>query len=294
MQQRMTIPFAKLDGAGNDFVVIDARRHPINLTEEQIAHLCHRRFGIGADGLMTLGIRDGYDFEMKYYNADGALGSMCGNGGRCITAFAHMMGICPSDGQAYRFVGYDGEHRATLVQWDGQTARGIVALAMNDVAAVQPLHHGCFLDTGSPHYVEMVRDVRRYDVVGEGAALRHNKQLFPQGTNVDFAEWLENGHLFVRTFERGVEDETYSCGTGVTAAAIVAAAVHRNAPCTPVDGMYHVMVDTLGGSFEVRFAVPRTVLDNGDNASAASRYHQIVLQGPVSCNFQGSVQVAQH
>lgn len=254
----MEIPFYKFDGAGNDFVVIDNREGRYNLTQEQIALLCHRRFGVGADGLMTLDAApEGYDFEMHYYNSDGRLGSMCGNGGRCIAAFARVLGL----GDKLRFLGYDGPHEAEILMWDGHV--GIVRLGMRSVAAdeVKRVADGWFLDTGSPHYVQRVEDLEHYDVVGEGRRLRHRTELFPEGANIDFIEDLPDGRLAVRTYERGVEDETWACGTGVTASAIVS-------------GNHRLVA--RGGDFRVDFT------------ATGSAYEQVWLVGPVSLNFTGT------
>ena len=276
----MEIPFYKFDGAGNDLVVIDTREGRYHLTEEQVALLCHRRFGVGADGLMTLDSCQSsdaklpatahrlpatdyrlpatdYDFEMHYYNSDGRLGSMCGNGGRCIAAFARVLGF----GDKLRFLGYDGPHEAEVLMWDGHV--GIVRLGMRSVAAdeVKRVADGWFLDTGSPHYVQRVEDLEHFDVVGEGRRLRHRTDLFPEGANIDFVEDLPDGRLAVRTYERGVEDETWACGTGVTASAIVS-------------GNHRLVA--RGGDFRVDFEATGTSYDN------------VRLTGPVSLNFTGT------
>ena len=255
-----TFKFYKFDGAGNDFVVIDNREGVVSaLTTDQIARLCHRRFGVGADGLMTLDVApEGYDFEMHYYNSDGHLGSMCGNGGRCIAAFAHTLGL----GDRLHFLAYDGPHDAEIDMWDSELRLGIVKLGMRPIAVadVRRCLDGWFLDTGSPHYVQRVADLEHFDVVGEGRRLRHLRQEFPEGTNVDFIEDLPDGRLFVRTYERGVEDETWACGTGVTAAAIVSG--------------NRVLV-TRGGDFRVSFD------------ATGQHYENVCLMGPVSLNFIG-------
>ena len=251
--------FFKFDGAGNDFVVVDNRKGKYRLNTEEIARICHRRFGVGADGLMTLESAPlGYDFEMRYYNSDGRLGSMCGNGGRCIAAFASMLGL----GSKLHFLGYDGPHNAEIILWDKEQRKGIVRLGMRSVNmdTVRKVAGGWFLDTGSPHYVQRVEDLGHYDVVGEGSRLRNRTDLFPDGTNVDFIEDLPEGRLSVRTYERGVEDETWACGTGVTACAIVT-------------GKHRIV--TRGGNFQVDF----------DITDAA--YENVCLTGPVSLNFIG-------
>ena len=254
----MNIEFYKFDGAGNDFVVVDNRQFRWQPTEEEVAAICHRRFGVGADGLMTLDAAPaGYDFEMHYYNSDGRLGSMCGNGGRCISAFAHMLGL----GKQLHFLGFDGPHDAEILTWD--KCIGIVRLGMCSVpvADVRRVLDGWFLDTGSPHYVQRVNDLEYFDVFGEGRRLRNMTDVFPEGTNVDFIEDLPDGRLFVRTYERGVEDETWACGTGVTACAIVTG--------------NHCLV-TRGGDFRVDFTPTGTA------------YEKVKLTGPVSLNYTGT------
>ncbi len=256
----MELTFYKFDGAGNDFVVFDNRDGSARLTTDQIARLCHRRFGVGADGLMTLDTApEGYDFEMRYYNSDGHLGSMCGNGGRCIAAFAHFLGL----GSSLRFLAYDGPHEADITLWDSAQRLGIVSLGMRSVpvSEVHRCMEGWFLDTGSPHYVQRVSGLEHFDVVGEGRRLRYLAEVFPEGTNVDFIEDLPDGRLFVRTYERGVEDETWACGTGITAAAIVSG--NRN-------------LVARGGDFRVSFD------------TTGQSYNNIRLIGPVSLNFTGT------
>ena len=260
--------FHKFDGAGNDFILVDIRENDPCLTTDDIARMCHRRFGIGADGLMTLGIADGYDFEMRYYNSDGRLGSMCGNGGRCITAFAYILGIRPKT-KCYRFLGYDGPHDAQMLMWDADSCVGLVRLGMRDVdvADIRRIRDeeqgldGWFLDTGSPHFVQRVEDLEHYDVFGQGRRMRNLSQYFPQGTNVDYIETLDDGTLYVRTYERGVEDETWACGTGVTACAIVSG---------------NGRIQTRGGDFKVAFE------------PTGKTYGKVTLTGPVALNFTGT------
>lgn len=264
----MTLNFEKYDGAGNDFVLIDLRTDPVELSQEQIARICHRRFGVGADGLMTLSHSDSHDFEMRYYNSDGGLGSMCGNGGRCIAMFAHRLGLSNADGSrpVLRFIGYDGPHEARVLMWDEASAIGLVELGMRDVEGneVKRCLDGWFLDTGSPHYVQRVADLEHFPVVEEGRRLRYDTEHFPQGTNVDFIEDLPDGTLMVRTYERGVEDETWSCGTGVTACAIVSG---------------NGRIKTRGGDFRVSFD------------STGTAFHNVRLTGPVSFNFSGTITI---
>lgn len=247
----MNIPFFKLDGAGNDFVVIDNREGRYQLDEEEIARICHRRFGVGADGLMTLDTpEEGFDFVMNYYNSDGRLGSMCGNGGRCIAALAHELGM----GKHLRFKGFDGEHDAVVRGWDGQ--RGTVDLGMRDVLPPREVEGGLLLDTGSPHFVLEVSNLEAIDVVAEGRRLRQRADLFPEGVNVDFVQRMDDDLIAIRTYERGVEDETWACGTGVVAAALVTG-THQ--------------VQARGGNFMVKYEY----------------LHGIRLIGPAALNFSG-------
>jgi diaminopimelate epimerase len=231
----MTIQFYKYQGTGNDFVIIDNRNGNVQLNTKQINHICDRRFGIGADGLMLLNTLEGYDFEMKYYNADGKESSMCGNGGRCLTRFAYDMGIHKT---TYHFLAIDGEHDAEIDE------HGWIRLKMKDVNQVTDFHGDTVLNTGSPHYIKSVQNIMELDVFHEGRSIRNSKDFIAEGINVNFVE-PENKHIIVRTYERGVEDETYSCGTGVTAAAIVFA--HNEM------GFNRVEVKTKGGNLAVEF-----------------------------------------
>lgn len=225
----MKITFCKYQGAGNDFLIADNRDGSIQLTPEQVAALCDRRYGVGADGLMLLEEAVDYekplDFCMKYYNSDGSTGMMCGNGGRCIVAYAST-----STFRICRFLAADGYHEASIKSDTG--FEKTVCLQMKDVDTyehydsldgVDVPSEGYFLDTGTRHYVRIVEGLEDYDVVGEGRAIRYGaSQLLPVGVNVNFIEPGENGVLKVRTYEKGVEDETYACGTGIVASCIAA------------------------------------------------------------------------
>jgi len=208
----MTIPFYKYQGTGNDFVLIDQRneQHLTRKDTKQIERICDRRFGIGADGLILLENHDDYDFEMIYFNADGRESSMCGNGGRCIVAFAKYLGMIEN---STRFIAIDGPHEADIKDEDW------VSLKMMDVSKIEQGPDYYVLDTGSPHYVVFVEDLDDIDVVENGKAIRYSKRFREKGINVNFVEKRKDG-IMVATYERGVEDETLSCGTGVTAAAI--------------------------------------------------------------------------
>ena len=260
----MQIHFYKYQGTGNDFVILDNRKNTFQFTREQVALLCDRRFGIGADGLMLLNSHADYDFEMKYYNADGAESSMCGNGGRCLVKFADEMGINKSE---YRFLAIDGEHAATI------ELNGLVALKMNDVKSIHSEYNKHVLNTGSPHYVEITSDVMHMDVYARGRSIRYSDEFKEKGINVNFVQLTdEPDKIIVRTYERGVEDETYSCGTGVTAAAVVS--YHNE------NGYNYVNVETKGGQLAVEF-------DKIDG-----RFENIWLIGPAQKVFEGDITIS--
>lgn len=259
----MQLHFYKYQGTGNDFVILDNRKNELNLSKEQIRFLCDRRFGIGADGLMLLNTHAHYDFEMKYYNADGRESSMCGNGGRCLVKFAHDKGILKSE---YHFIASDGEHLASV------EPDGTVALKMSDVDTVRDEDGKFILNTGSPHYVCMVENVMHLDVVERGRHIRYNDEFRNEGINVNFVEQTDDrDKIIVRTYERGVEDETYSCGTGVTAAALVC--YHNE------NGYNHVVVKTKGGKLSVEF-------DRIDDC-----FKNIWLIGPAIKAFEGDIEI---
>ena len=211
----MKIEFVKYEGAGNDFIMIDCRVENALLTRGEIVALCDRRFGIGADGLMTLHASESCDCVMHYYNADGSEGELCGNGGRCFALFAEHLNI---GGSTKMFDALDGAHSAEIVTRDKY--KGEVRLSMIDVESIVCGDGYWFLNTGVPHYVEFVEDVDSVDVCGRGREIRHDKR-FPQGVNVNFVQVVGVGEIKMRTYERGVENETLACGTGATAAAMV-------------------------------------------------------------------------
>ena len=214
--------FYKYQGAGNDFLIADNRSGELHISTEQIASLCDRRYGVGADGLMLLERSAEYDFRMVYFNSDGSGGMMCGNGGRCMVAFAADQGIGHFD-----FDAADGFHTAQILAASG--AQKTVRLKMKDVADIQKYEsltgvnvpsQGCFLDTGTRHYVRLVEGLESYDIVSEGRDIRYNGQeLQPVGANVNYVEPFDGG-VKVRTYEKGVEDETFACGTGIVASCV--------------------------------------------------------------------------
>jgi diaminopimelate epimerase len=258
----MKFEFYKFQGAGNDFILLDNRtRHYDSITSEQVKLMCDRHFGIGADGLMLLNEKEGFDFEMIYYNSDGKEGSMCGNGGRCIVKFAFQLGIKKRE---YLFSAIDGTHEAIL-DLDMK-----VRLKMNDVNKVDFSLNHYLLNTGSPHYITYVPDVAALNVVAEGSKIRNSKEFAEEGVNVNFVQTLSDDSIYVRTFERGVEDETLSCGTGITAAALVSA--HND------NGFNRVEIKTKGGNLDVEF-----------DKKSDSEFKNIWLSGPAKFVFHGVI-----
>lgn len=253
--------FYKYQGTGNDFVIVDNRAvNHSTLSQERIKRICDRRFGIGADGFMLLNNKPGYDFEMIYYNSDGNEGSMCGNGGRCIVQFAHDIGI---DRTHFKFMAVDGEHLADI-------SGNQVSLKMTDVSGVRQFEEDAVLDTGSPHYVKRVSNIDGMDVYAEGRNIRYSQAFKEKGINVNFVEPVPNGSLKVRTYERGVENETFSCGTGVTAAALVFYQQDT--------GINSIDIEVLGGKLNVTY-----------HRNADGSYDNIWLKGPALKVFEGNV-----
>lgn len=211
--------FLKYHGTGNDFIIIDNRSFYFDKANaDWIAQLCHRRFGIGADGILLLEPDDESDFRMIYFNADGRPGTMCGNGARCLVAFAHRL---MNTGQQVVFSASDGKHDAEIIYFDEKRNDYMVKLRMNDVSTIESFNSGFVLDTGSPHFVTTDYYPSDMDVVAEGRKIRNSERFRKEGINVNFIKMV-NGNVHLRTYERGVEDETWSCGTGAVAAAITA------------------------------------------------------------------------
>ncbi|RNL56954.1 diaminopimelate epimerase [Pedobacter jejuensis] len=263
----MKINFLKYQGAGNDFILIDHTTSPLeNIDNELIERLCDRRFGVGADGLMFVTKHEDYDFEMHYFNADGNLGSMCGNGGRCIAAFAKHLGIVDKE---TNFLAVDGPHYARISE-----SGDWVDLQMIDVEIITNDGDAFVLNTGSPHYVSLQNDLSNFDVFSNGKSIRYNATYSEKGINVNFAE-DKGDHLFVRTYERGVEDETYACGTGVTAVAM-AMAKHKNQ-----SGHIKTDIKVLGGDIKIEF--------NYDG----HKFTNVFLCGPAKLVFEGEIDTLQ-
>lgn len=257
----MIIPFYKYQGTGNDFIIIDNRQNIIDKNDtKRIKTLSDRRFGIGADGFILLEHADDADFKMVYYNADGRISSMCGNGGRCIVAFARYLGIIKHDAT---FNAVDGLHQAKITD-------DHIHLKMQDVHDVDTFKNHVFLDTGSPHHVEITENLEQLDVKSNGASIRHSTEYGDYGCNVNFVEPVDSNVFKVRTYERGVEDETYSCGTGVTAVAL--AMYKKKLTCST-----EVLLKTLGGELMVRFDLSNKGFKN------------IWLTGPAKQVFKGEV-----
>ncbi|MDP4266828.1 MAG: diaminopimelate epimerase [Bacteroidota bacterium] len=261
----MKINFIKYQGTGNDFIMIDNRNLSFpKENSELVAHLCNRHFGIGADGLILLENNNLNNFSMVYYNSDGHESTMCGNGGRCVVAFAKTL---YPEHEYFRFMAIDGEHSAEVKEINGN--RTIVSLKMNDVDEIETIDNDYFLNTGSPHFVTFVKDIDSIDVDYEGKKIRYSERFAGKGTNVDFLERFED-YIYVRTYERGVENETLSCGTGVVASAIVtdfSRSVNKS--------VYKIR--TLGGELSVKF-----------NSSDKKKYTDIWLEGPATMVFMGN------
>ena len=254
------IYFYKYQGTGNDFIFIDNRKNvfePGNL--KLISRLCHRKFGIGADGLVLIENHPKADFEMIYFNPDGSQ-SFCGNASRCTTRFAQKLGLIHDKA---RFLAIDGVHEAFIHD-------GLVHLKMGDVKNVEDLSPDCFVHTGSPHYIKYVEELEQFPVYKTGRAIRYSQPYKENGTNVNFVQLHEGNSVSVRTYERGVEDETLSCGTGVTAVALAVSLKNYKSP---------VEVKTRGGVLQVSF-------ERHENG-----FRKVYLTGPAEMVFEGQIEV---
>ncbi|MDN5201827.1 diaminopimelate epimerase [Fulvivirgaceae bacterium BMA10] len=256
------LKFYKYQGTGNDFVMIDNRQFTFNQNDlESVRKICDRKFGIGADGLILIQDHPDHDFEMVYFNADGSQ-SLCGNGSRCAVKFANFLGIID---QQTTFLAIDGAHEAFLED-------DLVHLKMGDVEEVTIKNKEVFINTGSPHHIKFVDDVEQFDVVQEGKRIRYMEDYSKTGgTNVNFVQALSHNQVFVRTYERGVEDETLSCGTGVTAVSLAVSLKNYQSP---------VHIKTLGGDLQVSF-----------NKINDQKFEEIYLIGPAGMVFEGSIEI---
>ena len=255
------IHFHKYQATGNDFVIIDNREGKLTFSTEQVTRICHPKFGIGADGLMLIENHPTLNFHLEYFNSDGSK-SMCGNGCRAAVQFASQLGLV--NGKA-KFTAYDGPHTAEIL------ASGNIRLKMGDVKETKMIGDDYYINTGSPHYIRFVPDVKDYPVFEDGKKIRYAEQFKPGGTNVNFVELQSDNTIFVRTYERGVENETLSCGTGITAAALAASLKGFRSP---------VNIKTLGGSLSVEF-----------KSGQSGAFHEICLIGPAKMVFKGQLEL---
>nr|WP_288835873.1 diaminopimelate epimerase [uncultured Flavobacterium sp.] len=260
----MLIQFYKYQGTGNDFVIIDNRTSFFPKEDTKlIEHLCDRRFGIGADGLMLLENDPETDFKMVYYNSDGNQSTMCGNGGRCLVAFAKQLNVI---GDSTSFNAVDGLHHASVDK------DGIVSLQMIDVDSIKINPDYSFLNTGSPHHVQLVDDLEHYNVKENGAAIRYGELYGQAGSNINFVKKIDESTFALRTYERGVEDETLACGTGATAAAIAMNAIGET-------DLTAINMNVEGGKLSVSFE------------KEGNKYVNVFLNGPAKFVFEGIIEV---
>jgi diaminopimelate epimerase len=260
----MDLEFYKYQGTGNDFVMIDNRSGFFPKTNVQLVEsLCDRRFGIGADGLILLENDEATDFRMVYYNSDGNLSSMCGNGGRCLVAFAKYLNVINDN---CTFIATDGLHHASV------SSDGIVSLQMIDVSKINKENDYTFMNTGSPHHVQMVEDLEHYNVKENGAALRYGSLYGKEGSNINFVKKINEDTFSLRTYERGVEDETLACGTGATAVAIAMNVIGQTEATS-------INLNVEGGKLAVSFD------KKGDE------FTNVFLIGPAEFVFKGQIEV---
>ncbi len=252
------LPFHKYQATGNDFILIDNQALTVNHSVELAQKLCDRKFGIGSDGLIIIQPHPEYDFEMIFYNPDGSQ-SLCGNGSRCAVNFAKELGLVK---KSCTFLAFDGPHEASIFD------NGIVRFKMNDVHSVRSMNDGTFVDTGSPHLMVYLDNVMEHDIVDMGKTIRYNDQFKAEGVNVNFLEMRNDNSIFVRTYERGVENETLSCGTGVTASALASSSKGLKSP---------INIKTKGGELSVEFEVENEGFKN------------IYLIGPAKKVYEGTI-----
>ncbi len=264
----MLLHFYKYEGAGNDFIIIDNRTNELVLDKENIVSLCLRHFGIGADGLMLLEDKTkDVDFVMKFFNPDGSSEMMCGNGGRCIVRFASDLGIIKGEGTV--FLAPDGQHSAEIL------ADGNIALRMQDVNIFETYEEGIWCSTGASHFVVACENVKNEDVYNRGRKLRYDSRFEKHGgVNVNFYTEIEDNHVLVRTYERGVENETLACGTGITATALCYALKNDF-----TNGQHTIKVSTLHNSLQVSFL------------KKSNSFLNISLIGPAKKVFEGNIEI---
>jgi diaminopimelate epimerase len=260
----LKLHFYKYQATGNDFVMVDNRSAQHTFSKDQIEKICDRKYGVGADGIILIEKHPSLDFNLVYYNSDGTQ-SLCGNGSRAAVRMASALGMV--NGKA-KFNAYDGLHTAEL------SADGIVKLMMNDVETTSAVGEDYFINTGSPHFIRFVKNVQQYPIVEEGRKIRYSDAHKPGGTNVNFVELLPDNTIFVRTYERGVEDETLSCGTGVVASALAASFKGYMTP---------ISVKTLGGDLSVAFKPQQT--------GQGGTFNEIFLIGPAKMVFEGDLEL---
>ncbi|MFA4853178.1 MAG: diaminopimelate epimerase [Bacteroidales bacterium] len=267
----MIIRFYKYHGSGNDFILIDNRSLVVrnyNKSADIIARLCHRKFGIGGDGLILVNRSNDMNFEMVYFNSDGKEGSMCGNGGFCCVAYANSLGII-KDKTVFKAT--DGLHEAIIMNKEKDTT--FVSLKMQDVQEIKKHDEYFLINTGSPHYIRFTQNVKKLDIFSEGRKIRYSEAFLEKGVNVNFAE-LHEEYIFLRTYERGVEDETLSCGTGATAAALAASFsgyIKNKTQC-------HIKMP--GGNLTVRF-----------NKTSETSFDNIWIDGTAVCVYKGEINI---
>lgn len=259
----MKVHFYKYQGVGNDFIIFDNRNNTISLSKKQINQLCDRKFGIGADGLMLLENHPDHDFYMKYFNSDGKESTMCGNGGRCLVEFARSLGVFEKE---TNFIAIDGLHKAIV------NKNNSISLQMKDVNDIRMVNTNYYLNTGSPHYVIFRENIKDIDVFKRGREIRYSAEFDPEGTNVNFVEFQVD-KIVVRTYERGVENETLSCGTGVTASAICASLYSKSKKSS-----YDII--TAGGKLNVSF-----------KKQDKNNFTDVWLTGPAVFVFKGEIDI---
>ena len=261
----MIVEFYKYHGAGNDFIIIDCRQYDeVYFYKKRVEFLCDRHLGIGADGLILLLNDMNYEFRMKYFNSDGKVGTMCGNGGRCIVAFAFDLGLIHEN---VSFIGIDGMHYAKILSPE------MISLKMTDVNGVKEFEDGYLVETGSTHFVTYRENIAKLDVFNEGRKIRQQSRFGKAGTNVNFVESLTQNSFRMRTYERGVENETLACGTGSVASAI--SSYYREKP-----DKYSYTIEAPGGTLFVRF-----------NPRKDGSFTDVWLEGPVKFVYKGKIEL---